>query len=238
MPYFAGHMRWFVANKPELCAAVVADHDRGDGLGRMLSVADEGKLRRLVTRMLDEDEFLSPFGLRSMSRFHREHPFTLDIAGTHASVSYEPGESRSGLFGGNSNWRGPVWFPINYLLIEALRRFARFHGDDLTVEHPAGSGRQMPLDAVADDLADRLIALFLRDESGRRPVFGEVARFNDDAAWRDFVPFSEYFHGDTGKGLGASHQTGWTGLVADLILTRADGLARSEPADPRRPARR
>jgi hypothetical protein len=135
-------------------------------------------------------------------------------------VDYEPGESRSGLFGGNSNWRGPVWFPINYLLIEALRRFARFYGDDLTVEHPTGSGRQLPLEAVADDLADRLVALFLRDESGRRPVFGDVERFQSDAAWRDLLPFAEYFHGDTGRGLGASHQTGWTGLVADLILSR------------------
>ena len=220
MPYFAGHMRWFLVNKPELCTVVSAEHVRDGGLGRLLSVADETKLRRLVSRMLDEDEFLSPYGLRSMSRFHREHPFTLDLGGVHASVDYEPGESRSGLFGGNSNWRGPVWFPINYLIIEALRRFARFYGDDLTVEHPTGSGRQLPLDAVADDLVDRLISLFLRDESGRRPAFGDVERFDSDAVWCDLVPFAEYFHGDTGKGLGATHQTGWTGLVADLIISR------------------
>jgi hypothetical protein len=221
MPYFSGHMRWFVENKPELCAVVSAEHERDGGVGRLLSVADETKLRRLVSRMLDEDEFLSPYGLRSMSRFHRDHPFTLDVGDIHASVDYEPGESRSGLFGGNSNWRGPVWFPINYLLVEALRRFARFYGDDLTVEHPTGSGQQRTLDVIADDLADRLIALFLRDESGRRPCLGDETRFQNDAAWRDLVSFAEYFHGDTGKGLGASHQTGWTGLVADLILTRA-----------------
>jgi hypothetical protein len=221
MPYFAGHMRWFVVNKPELCTVVSAEHERDGGLGRLLSVADEPKLRRLVSRMLDDDEFLSPFGLRSMSRFHRDHPFTLDVGDMRASVDFEPGESRSGLFGGNSNWRGPVWFPINYLLIEALRRFARFYGGDLTVEHPTGSGRQHTLDAVADDLSDRLIALFLRDASGRRPVFGDVDKFQTDVSWRDLLPFSEYFHGETGKGLGASHQTGWTGLVADLIITRS-----------------
>jgi hypothetical protein len=220
MPYFAGHMRWFIVNKPELCTVVSAEHERGDGLGRLLSVVDEPKLRRLVARMLDEDEFLSPYGLRSMSRAHAEHPFTLQFGDVRASVDYEPGESRTGLFGGNSNWRGPVWFPINYLLIEALRRFARFYGDALTVEHPVGSGRQLPLDAVADDLADRLIALFLRGQDGWRPLLGDVERLQRDPLWRDLLPFPEYFHGDTGKGLGASHQTGWTGLVADLILER------------------
>jgi hypothetical protein len=220
MPYFAGHMRWFIANKPELCAVVSAEHERDGGLGRLLSVANESQLRAMLTRMLDEEEFLSPHGLRALSRYHREHPFTLTIGGVESSVDYEPGESRSGLFGGNSNWRGPVWFPINYLLIEALQRFARFYGDDLTVEHPVGSGRQQTLGAVADDLADRLISLFLQDSAGNRPLLGDVARFQRDAAWRDLIPFPEYFHGDTGQGLGATHQTGWTGLVADLILSR------------------
>ena len=233
MPYFAGHMRWFVANKPELCGVVSAEHERDDGLGRLLSVADEDKLRRLVARMLDEGEFLSPYGLRSMSRFHQDHPFALDIGDAHASVDYEPGESRSGLFGGNSNWRGPVWFPINYLLIESLRRFSRFYGDGLTVEHPTGSGRQLPLDAVADDLGDRLLALFLKDGDGRRPVFGDVERFHTDPAWCDLLPFAEYFHGETGKGLGATHQTGWTGLVADLIISRGRGHAGVSGAAPK-----
>jgi hypothetical protein len=238
MPYFAEHMRWFIVNKPELCTVVSAEHERDGGLGRLLSVVDEAKLRRLLARMLDEDEFLSPYGLRSMSRFHRDHPFTLDIGDVHSSVDFEPGESRSGLFGGNSNWRGPVWFPINYLLIEALRRFARFYGDELTVEHPVGSGRQLPLDAVATDLTDRLVALFLRDTAARRPLLGDVERFQRDAAWRDLLPFPEYFHGETGQGLGATHQTGWTGLVADLVIGRAGDRVRDAPADQHRPARR
>jgi hypothetical protein len=228
MPYFSGHMRWFVVNKPELCTVVSAEHDRDGGHGRLLSVANEDKLRRLLHCMLDEAELLSPHGLRSMSRIHLDHPFTLEVGDLHASVDYEPGESRTPLFGGNSNWRGPVWFPINYLLIEALHRFAHFYGDDLTVEHPVGSGVQHTLTEVADDLADRLIGLFLRDAAGRRPVFGDTERFQHDPLWCDLLPFPEYFHGDTGKGLGASHQTGWTGLVADLIINRAGGLARSE----------
>jgi hypothetical protein len=161
-----------------------------------------------------------------MSRIHRDRPFTLDLGDLHASVDYEPGESRTALFGGNSNWRGPVWFPINYLLIESLHRFARFYGDDLTVEHPTGSGHQHTLTQVADDLTDRVIGLFLRDDDGRRPVFGDTERFQRDPLWRDLLPFPEYFHGDTGEGLGASHQTGWTGLVADLIVERNRSSAR------------
>ena len=150
--------------------------------------------------------------------YHEDHPFTLELAGASYTVDYEPAESTSGLFGGNSNWRGPVWFPANYLVIEALRRYANFYGQDLLVEHPTGSGTKISLDQLADDLSHRLIRLFLDDEQGRRPVFGDTTLFQTDPAWHDLIPFHEYFHGDTGKGLGASHQTGWTGLVVDLIL--------------------
>jgi hypothetical protein len=170
--------------------------------------------------LLDEDEFLSPHGIRALSRAHRATPFSLSIGGETATVDYEPGESSSGLFGGNSNWRGPVWFPVNHLIVEALRRYARFLGDDVVVEHPTGSGRQCSLTAVADDLARRLTSIFLDDADGRRPVFGTSERLQRDPAWHDAIPFHEFFHGDTGAGLGASHQTGWTGLVADLIAGR------------------
>jgi len=168
--------------------------------------------------MLAEDEFLSPYGLRALSRRHGDEPFVIDLGGSTFSVDYEPGESTTGLFGGNSNWRGPIWFPVNYLLVEAVTRFARFYGDDLLVEHPTGSGTQVTLAALADDLASRLVSIFLDDSNGRRPVFGDVELFQSDPDWHDFLPFHEYFHGETGRGVGASHQTGWTGLVADLVL--------------------
>jgi hypothetical protein len=168
--------------------------------------------------MLSEDEFLSPHGLRALSQRHRDEPFSVDLGGAAFTVDYEPGESTTGLFGGNSNWRGPVWFPVNYLVIEAVRRFARFFGDDVRVEHPAGSGTKVTLDQLADDLSARLVSIFTDDASGRRAVFGDEPLFQDHPAWHDLLPFHEYFHGDTGKGLGASHQTGWTGLVADLLI--------------------
>jgi hypothetical protein len=179
---------------------------------------DGDRLVRILTRMLDEAEFLSPYGLRALSACHRDKPFTIDLAGVSHTVDYEPGESTSGLFGGNSNWRGPVWFPVNYLVIEALRRYARFYGDDLLVEYPTGSGIKVTLEALAADLSRRLVGLFRDDEQGRRPVFGDQNVLQADPGWHDLLPFYEYFHGDTGRGLGASHQTGWTALVADLIL--------------------
>ena len=171
--------------------------------------------------MLDDAEFLSPHGLRALAQSHRDHPFALEVQGRQVGmVDYEPGESTTGLFGGNSNWRGPVWFPVNYLVIEALRRFARYCGDDFTVEHPSGSGRQATLTEIADDLSARLVSMFLDDGDGRRPVYGDAVKFQTDPAWHGLIPFHEYFHGDSGAGLGASHQTGWTGLVADLIASR------------------
>jgi len=188
--------------------------------GRLLAVVDAERLTRILSVMLDEREFLSPYGLRALSRRHAEEPFMLDLAGARYAVGYEPGESATGLFGGNSNWRGPIWFPVNYLLIEALGRYARFFGDDILIEHPAGSGRKVTLAALADDLARRLVSIFLDDARGRRPVFGEVGLFQDHPDWHDLLPFHEYFHGDTGRGVGASHQTGWTALVADLIISR------------------
>jgi len=180
--------------------------------------------------MLDDAEFLSPHGLRALAQSHRDHPFALEVEGRLVGmVDYEPAESTTGLFGGNSNWRGPVWFPVNYLVIEALRRFARYCGDDFTVEHPSGSGRQATLTEIADDLSARLISLFLDDGDGRRPVHGDAAKFQTDPAWHELIPFHEYFHGDSGAGLGASHQTGWTGLVADLIASRTPKRASAQP---------
>jgi hypothetical protein len=167
--------------------------------------------------MLDEDEFLSPYGIRSLSKYHQANPVSLTVDRGTFSISYEPAESQSGLFGGNSNWRGPVWFPINFLLIEALRRAYRYYGDGLKVECPTGSGQMLTLSEVADELGWRLTRLFLRNRQGERPVYGGMRKFQDDPHWRDYVLFHEYFHGDNGAGLGASHQTGWTGLVAWLI---------------------
>jgi hypothetical protein len=217
LPGFGRRFGWFLAHRPEYAGVVGATHVRDGREGRLLSMVGVDQLGRLLARMLDESEFLSPHGLRSMSRAHHAVPFVLDLPELHATVDYEPAESSTGLFGGNSNWRGPVWFPVNYLVIESLRRFARFFGEDYLVEHPAGSGVKRTLAQVAADLSARLVSIFTPDAAGRRPVFGDSAVFQGDP-WRDQLLFYEYFHGDTGLGLGASHQTGWTGLVAQLLL--------------------
>jgi hypothetical protein len=167
--------------------------------------------------LLDESEFLSDHGLRSLSRVHREHPYTLTVDGREHRVDYEPAESSSGLFGGNSNWRGPIWFPLNYLLVESLQKFDHYWGSELTVEMPTGSGRLVSLAEAAAEISRRLVRIFLRDERGRRPVFGPYEKMQRDPHFRDLVPFHEYFHGDDGSGVGASHQTGWTGLIAKLL---------------------
>jgi hypothetical protein len=219
LPRLAERLRWFLANRPEYSGAVGSRRIRNGQQQRLLSAVGPDQLLRLLVRMLDEDEFLSPYGLRSLSRAHREQPYTVSLAGTDFTVGYEPAESTTGYFGGNSNWRGPVWFPVNYLIIEGLRRFADFFGDDLLVEFPTGSGQKRTLGQIADELSRRLVQLFLVDEKGRRPLHGDYELFQTDERWRDLVPFYEYFHGDTGAGLGASHQTGWTALVADLITT-------------------
>jgi hypothetical protein len=186
----------------------------------LLSVAGIDRIERLFARLFDEREFLSPYGLRALSAYHRDHPYAFSADGVQASIDYEPAESTTSMFGGNSNWRGPLWMPLNYLVVSSLERYHRFFGDELTIEYPAGSGRRLPLDAVAADLSDRLVSLFLAGQDGRRPCFGQVARLQNDPAWKDNIVFSEYFHGDNGAGLGASHQTGWTGVIADLIRRR------------------
>jgi hypothetical protein len=186
----------------------------------LLSLTGPERLRRLLGVLFNEAEFLSPHGLRALSAWHRDHPYTIDVEGYQASIDYEPAESTTPLFGGNSNWRGPVWFPVNYLIVSVLERYSTFFGDELAIEYPTGSGRSVPLGRIAADLSDRLISIFTPGPDGRRPCFGGVAMLSDDPAWRDNVVFSEYFHGDNGSGLGASHQTGWTGLVADLIRRR------------------
>jgi hypothetical protein len=183
----------------------------------LLSIVDQERLVRVLRVMLDEREFLSPYGIRSLSRAHLERPYVLGINGTEHRVDYEPAESSTGLFGGNSNWRGPIWFPVNYLIIESLQKFHHYLGDDFKVECPTGSGKMMTLWEVAGELSRRLTRVFLLDEQGRRPVYGGTEKFQADPHWRDLVLFFEYFHGDNGAGVGASHQTGWTALVAKLI---------------------
>ncbi len=194
----------------------------GVGKRRLVSIVTRDRLAGVLRYMLDEEEFLSPYGIRSLSKYHETHPYTLTIGGERFRIDYQPAESRSGLFGGNSNWRGPVWFPINYLLIESLQKFHHYYGDSFTVEYPSGSGHTATLDAIAADLSRRLVKLFLRDDAGRRPIYGGTTPFQEDPHWRDHILFHEYFHGDNGAGLGASHQTGWTGLVAKLIQQQSE----------------
>jgi hypothetical protein len=213
LPDFVSRMRWFTKNRPDLCGNIF----ESDGKRQMLSIFGPSRLRQVLRRMLDEDEFLSPHGVRSLSRWHVAHPARVEVAGQSSQIEYAPAESTTALFGGNSNWRGPVWFPINYLLVESLQKFHHFFGDDFTVECPTGSGHNLHLAAVAAELSARLISLFTRDADGRRPVNAGSPLFDADPAWRDHVTFAEYFHGDTGAGLGATHQTGWTSLVAKLI---------------------
>lgn len=222
LPGFRKRMRWFVDNRPEL-AKHVTYMERcakpgvpGEEL-RILAIPSKERLVRVLRYVLDENEFLSPFGVRSLSAAYRDKPFVLHLDGTEHSISYEPSESRTGMFGGNSNWRGPIWFPINYLLIEALEKYHHFYGDDVKVECPTGSGNFVNLQQVALELATRLSRLFLPDEHGRRPCYGDDPRFAENAHWRDYVQFHEYFQGDTGRGLGASHQTGWTALITRCI---------------------
>ena len=186
----------------------------------LLSLAGRGKLERLLTRLFDENEFLSPHGLRALSAYHRDHPYRIEVEGITASIDYEPAESTTPMFGGNSNWRGPVWFPLNYLMISSLERYHRFLGEEFTIEYPTGSGHQLPLDKIAADLHDRLISIFTRGPDGRRACFGGTELLQNDPAWKDNLVFTEYFHGDNGAALGASHQTGWTGLIADVIRRR------------------
>ena len=214
---FKRRLEWFVDNRKDLVQNVACMRTRGSGERRLLSIVDRERLRRVLKVMLDEKEFLSEYGIRALSAIHREHPYTLIVNGSEHRVDYEPAESSTGLFGGNSNWRGPIWFPVNYLIIESLQKFHHYLGEDYKVECPAGSGRMMTLWEVAAEISRRLNRIFLRDEDGRRPVFGGTEKFQTDPHWRDLILFHEYFHGDNGAGIGASHQTGWTGLVAKLL---------------------
>jgi hypothetical protein len=221
LPEVRDRITWFLNHKPEYATIVGAHLPEPDGgERRMLSVATTDQLVRILGRMLDEDEFLSPHGLRSLSKVHLEHPFVVELGGQQFSVDYEPAESRTQTFGGNSNWRGPVWMPSNFLLICALREFHDFLGDEVRVEHPARSGQMRTLDEVADDLAARLVAAFLPGPAGRRPIYHDNEMLATHPDWRDRLIFPEYFNGDTGAALGASHQTGWTALVLSLILAR------------------
>ena len=213
-----GQRLWrFLDARPELRAAIHDPLKTGVANRRLASILDETRLRRVLAKMLDENEFLSQYGLRSLSRYHAEHPYVMHVGGQEYRVSYLPAESDTGMFGGNSNWRGPIWMPVNALVIRALLQYYLYYGNDFTVECPTGSGRQMNLYQVAQEISRRLANIFLRDESGRRPVYGGASKFQTDPHWRDCVLFYEYFHGDNGAGLGASHQTGWTGVIARML---------------------
>ena len=216
LPGFKRRMQWFIENRPGLGEHIETE-STDDGVRRFLSLVNRHRLKRVLSYMLDENEFLSPYGIRAISRYHLDHPYKLPVNGTEYRVDYEPAESSTGLFGGNSNWRGPIWFPVNYLLIESLQKFHFFLGDNYKIECPTGSGKSENLWDIAGQISQRLTRIFLRDEQGRRPVFGGTEKFQKDPHWRDLIPFHEYFHGDNGAGIGASHQTGWTALIAKLI---------------------
>lgn len=221
MPVFSRRVDWFLDKWPDLAKSMSSIYMPGKGHRKMMSIVKKEQLRRILAYMLDEDEFLAPYGIRSVSKFHKQHPFSLKGAESCCSVDYEPGESKSGLFGGNSNWRGPIWFPLNFLLIESLQKYHHYYGESFKVEFPTRSGVEMTLDKVAAALSERLISLFKRSEQGLRPFLGDSELLQKDPYWCDLPLFHEYFHAETGKGLGASHQTGWTALVAKLIQQSA-----------------
>ncbi|HMX47585.1 MAG TPA: hypothetical protein PKC93_16630, partial [Candidatus Obscuribacter sp.] len=228
LPTFRKRSTEFARRHPELCANIHMPSKPGIAGRRMLSVISRDKLRRILTRMLDENEFLSPYGIRSLSRYHKDNPFVFQHNGQEFRVDYLPGESDNGMFGGNSNWRGPIWMPVNFLLIKALYLYFAYYGDSFKIECPTGSGQEMNLMEVAHELSRRLYSIFLPDKDGRRPVYGGTEKFQNDPHFKDKILFYEYFHGENGAGLGASHQTGWTGLVARILrlenITSADML--------------
>jgi len=217
LPGFKRRMQWFIDNHPEVPEHIDMTQRSARGVRRLLSLVNRKRLKRVLSRMLDETEFLSPYGVRALSRYHKEQPYEVQVNGMINRVEYEPAESTTGLFGGNSNWRGPIWFPVNYLLVESLQKYHHYYGEDFKVECPTNSHTESDLWQVAAEISRRLIHIFLRDSTGRRPVAGEIELFQSDPHWRDLILFYEYFHGDNGAGIGASHQTGWTGIVAKLI---------------------
>jgi hypothetical protein len=216
LPRFKHRMQWFIENRPDFSIHVDTQSDEG-GVRRFLSLVNRHRLAKVLRYMLDESEFLSPYGIRALSRHHKDHPYIFSAMGTEHRVDYEPAESTTALFGGNSNWRGPVWFPVNFLIIESLQKFHYYLGEGYKVEYPTGSGTKVTLADVAAELSRRLTKTFLRDADGLRPVYGGAKKFQHDPHWKDLLLFYEYFHGDNGAGLGANHQTGWTALVAKLI---------------------
>ena len=222
VPDFRERLEWYLKNRPDLCSLISRWQEPGAGERRLIALTRGHRMKRLLRRMLDPEEFLSPYGVRSVSKFHKTHPYVLTVRGEEKVVNYEPAESQTNLFGGNSNWRGPIWFPINYLLIESLQKFHYYYGDDFKVECPTGSGQMMTLNEISNDLSNRLIQIWLRNEKGERAFERGSATSLIEARDRDRYLFHEYFHGDTGAGLGASHQTGWTGLVAKLIQQQGD----------------
>jgi hypothetical protein len=257
LPNFKRHMQWFLEHRPDLAGLVSRWNEPGMGEQHLLALLRGHRMKRVLSRMLDESEFLSPYGVRALSRYHASHPYMIGLGGMNYEVDYQPAESNSALFGGNSNWRGPIWFPVNYLIIDALQGFHSYYGDDFQVECPTGSGQYLTLKQIAGELSARLTRIFLRESAGagatatgpsdnrplesqgRRPVFGGQPLFQRDPHWRDYILFHEYFHGDNGAGLGASHQTGWTGLIAELIQRqgeqRLDDLAHAQTSPDRSP---
>jgi hypothetical protein len=216
-PGFKARMQWFLDFHPNTANLMDTSRRSDQGVRRLLSIPTRERLLRVLKYMLDENEFLSPYGIRALSKYHQAHPYSMQLDGHTHSVDYEPAESTTGLFGGNSNWRGPVWFPVNFLIIESLQKYHYYYGDDLKVECPTGSGQMLTLWEAAAMISQRLCRIFLRGPDGRRPVYGGTEIFQTDPHWRDLILFNEYFHGDNGAGIGASHQTGWTGLVAKLL---------------------
>jgi len=226
VPEFARRLKWFLNYRPDLANLVSHWHTPGRGKRRLLSLLRGHRMKKLLARLLDESEFLSDYGVRALSRAHADEPYVFRVDGNDLSVRYQPAESDSGLFGGNSNWRGPIWFPVNYLIIESLQKFHHYYGDDFQIECPTGSGRFMSIAEVADELSRRLAKIFLRDDRGMRPVYSHHPLMQSDPHFRDYLMFYEYFHGDSGRGVGASHQTGWTALVAKLLMPRkADSIS-------------
>jgi hypothetical protein len=235
LPDFKRRLEWFLANRPNLCSLVSHWNVERHRHRRLLSLLRGHRMKKLLERMLDETEFLSPYGVRALSKTHEYSPYVYRHNGMDLSVRYQPAESDSALFGGNSNWRGPIWFPVNFLIIESLQKFHHYYGDDFRIECPTGSGTFMTLNEVANELATRLTRLFLADEHGHRPVHGLNERALKDPHFRDYVLFYEYFHGDTGRGVGAAHQTGWTGLVAKLLMPRYSAEIHALESAPRLP---
>lgn len=218
LPDFKRRLEWVLSNRPDLASLVSRWYEYGRGETRLLSMLRGNRMKGLLRRMLDETEFLSEYGIRALSKHHKDNPYEFHYNGNVFSVDYQPAESDSGVFGGNSNWRGPIWFPVNYMIIYSLKKFHEYYGDNFLVEYPTGSGNMFTLKDVANELSKRLLKIFAKDKNGNRAVFGDNQKFQNDPNFKDYILFYEYFHGDNGKGLGASHQTGWTGLIADLIF--------------------